>query len=319
MNEEQSNTEIKEDNYINNTLIKSALQKIKKENSKKNNTNNNQISDSDINSNQLIIKDIENLINSIKLMEKFFNYINKSKKQLNLSLERKINYIYKLASKGTNGIFTKIKKDSNESLLALFITLLKNYINEKNHEKIRKLLIMIIRLITEDIILANSLKIIVEIFINIMIIILNANQDKKYSINDEPFFFISDIIDSLILFPKEIKIDKIDNCVLSHIIDIFDKYLITPDYTNICFRGLPIWLKILENNMINPLIEEKIEKNKNKEYEKKNDDEENPMQVSNDNNDNEEKNIQQKIYDFLIKIYKFNMIDEYLQNIIIPK
>ena len=175
MNEEQSNTEIKEDNYINNTLIKSALQKIKKENSKKNNTNNNQISDSDINSNQLIIKDIENLINSIKLMEKFFNYINKSKKQLNLSLERKINYIYKLASKGTNGVFTKIKKDSNESLLALFITLLKNYINEKNHEKIKKLLLMIIRLITEDIIPANSLKIIIEIFINILIIILNSN------------------------------------------------------------------------------------------------------------------------------------------------
>ena len=314
MKKEEFNKEIKEDNYINISLIKSALENIAKESSNKKNSISNQIND--INSNQLIIKDTKSLINSIKLIEKYFNYINKTNTQLCRLLKRNINYIYKLSSKRTNRLFKKMKISSIEALLAIIIKLLGNYINEKKHYNNKYLLIMIMRLIIDDIIPVNSLKIIIEIFINILTIILNTNPDNKYSLNEYPFIFVSDIIDSFTLFPKEIKIETLANCILNHIIDIFDKYLITPNYLNICFRESPIWLKILENNMTNPLIENNGNKEDEKKDEDEEDNEENKEHVS---NDNKEKSILQKIYNFLIKIYKFDMKDEYFQNIIIPK
>ena len=315
MNKDEYYIEIKEENkFINISLIKSALNEILKEKNNNQKQNNNQVNI--INSNEIFIKDINCLMNTIKILENLIYYTNLPKLNIYRYLKRDINYIYKLASKRTDDLFQKIKITNNESILALFIELLKIYINETNHSKIKKLLIMIMRLIIDNIIPKNSFKIIIEIFINILIIILKYNPDNKFSLNDEPFNFINDIIDSLILFPKEISVDKIDNCILKDTIDIFDQYLITPNYVNICFRCSPIWLKFLENNMINPLIDNEINDNRNSKD--KNDDGDNIDKIQ-DNNDNNEENLQKKLYKFLIKIYKFDMKDDYFQNSIIPK
>jgi hypothetical protein len=306
MNKDECNLDVKEDTiFINNALINSAIMKIEKEKSKKNNCVN--ININEINSNQMIFQDTNNLVNSIKLIDNILDYIKKPNMKLFRLLKRNNNYIYQLASKRSNTMFKKIEGNYIQTLIAIFIKLLQNYINEKNHENIKKLLVMIMRLITDEIIPANSLEIIIEIYIKIFIIILDENQDNNFSLNDEPFIFINDIIDAIVFFSQKILIFKgTDNCIINNIIDIFDKYLITPNYLNISFRGSSIWLKFLENDLVSPPAENS----------KKSDNTESDKQMNKDNN---EKSFQQKIYNFLIKIYKFDMKDEYFQNSIIPK
>ena len=316
MNKDENNIEVKEEYYIIYSFIKSAINNIFKNKSKNIQNNSN---------NKIIIQDISILLNSIKNMENMTKFISKhNSKQYNL-LKRNINYINKISLNKQNKKNKQIKIEKYEIILSLFIIYLKNAINEKKHQKIKRLLLTIIRFTTENIFPTNFFSILTEIFINILIIIINNNQDFKYSLNDEPFLFINDIIESLITYPKEIKIEDTNNYILTDVIDIFDKYLITPNYVNINFRETYIWLKFLENNMINPLKENEIINNNNNVNDEENKD--NNVDVNNkDNyeekdkdNGNVKENIQKKIYYFLIKIYKFSMKDEYFQNSIMKK
>ena len=316
MNKDENNIEVKEEYYIIYSFIKSAINNIFKNKSKNIQNNSN---------NKIIIQDISILLNSIKNMENMTKFISKhNSKQYNL-LKRNINYINKISLNKQNKKNKQIKIEKYEIILSLFIIYLKNAINEKKHQKIKRLLLTIIRFTTENIFPTNFFSILTEIFINILIIIINNNQDFKYSLNDEPFLFINDIIESLITYPKEIKIEDTNNYILTDVIDIFDKYLITPNYVNINFRETYIYLKFLENNMINPLKENEIINNNNNVNDEENKD--NNVDVNNkDNyeekdkdNGNVKENIQKKIYYFLIKIYKFSMKDEYFQNSIMKK
>ena len=164
-------------------------------------------------------------------------------------------------------------------------------------------MLIIIRLIDDKIFPSNIFALISELFINILLIFLKLNSDNKYSLNDEPFILINDIVESIIKYPKEIKIENTNNYILNDIIDLFDKYLINPNYFNINFKENFIWLKFLENNMINPL-KENILINNNKDIKEL----ENNKQI-----------IQKKIFCFLTKIYKFNLKDEYFHNNILKK
>ena len=315
MNKDEYALEAKDEN-ITFSLIKSAINnifndKVKDKEINDKEINNNQIYPNNPNNiNKLYFKDIEKLLNSIKKLGNIYKYIYKHNLNPYRLYKRNTRYINKLSLIKQNRIFKKPKINQYETILALFIIYLKNFINEKNHEKIKKLLLLIIRLIADKIFPLNFFTIITEIFINILIMILNLNQEYKYSLNDEPFILIKDIIESIITYPKEIKIENIDNYILTDIIDIFDKYLITPNYSNIYFRETSIWLKFLENHMINPLKENEVNNNNDNDN-----DNDNLIQ----NNNDIKENIQKKIYFFLIKIYKFNMRDEYYQNNIMKK
>ena len=302
MNKDEYIIDIKDEN-ITFSFIKNAINNIYKDKSKNEEINN--IQNNPDNINNLFFEDIDKLLNSIKIIENIYKHIYKRNLNSYHLFKRNMRYINKLSMTKQNKIFKKLKINKYEIILAIFIIYLKNYIKDKNHDKIKKLLLIIIRLIAENIFPLNFFTIITEIFINILILILNFNSDYKYSLNDEPFILINDIIESIVTYPKEIKIENINNYILTDIIDIFDKYLITPNYLNIDFKETSIWLKFLENHMINPLKEAEIN-------------------INNDNNlihkENEKnESIQKKIYFFLIKIYKFNMKDEYFQNNIMKK
>ena len=312
MNKEE-NIEIKEEYFITFSFIKTALTNILKKQQKNKN-------------NKIIIEDIGNLLNSIKNIENLTKNISKHNSKLYNLFKRNINYINKISMHQQNNVFRQKTIEKFEIILSFFIIYLKNAINEKKHMKIKKLLLTIIRLSTENIIPTNFFPKLIEIFINVLIIILNNNQEFKYSLSDEPFIFLNDIIESLIAYPKEIKIEDKNNYILTNVIDIFDKYLITPNYLNINFRETSIWLKFLENRMINPLKEIEIINNdddniyenldNNNDINNKDNNEENIIE---NDNENIKESIQKKIYFFLIKIYKFNMKDEYFQNNIMKK
>ena len=256
------------------------------------------------NFNNINIDNINNLIDSIKKIEKIFFYIFKNQTKYYLLIKRNFAYLNKLALCKNNKIFKEIKINKIETILSFFILLLKNYLTLKRHDKIKQILLLLIRLTTENVFPSNTFSLIVEIFINLLIMIININPDKKYSVNDEPFLIINDIIETLITYPKGLKFGNLNNYILLDIISLFDKYLIIPYYPNICFKESSIYLKLLENHMLNPLEEFEIDK----------------KNINNDNNENNDiKNIQKKLYLFLIKIYKFSMKDEYFQTFIIKK
>ena len=136
MNKDEYNLEIKEDNnHITISLIKSALENIEKQNTKKTATNNNKNYDSN---SKKIFQDTKHLLNYIKVIDNIFYYINKPNMKLYRLLKRNNNYTFKLASKSSNSIFKKIKENYIEPIIALFIKLLSLYINEKSHKNIKR-------------------------------------------------------------------------------------------------------------------------------------------------------------------------------------
>ena len=258
------------------------------------------------NSKNLCVKDINNILNTLKKTEIIIKNIYKNQNIYKL-FKRNFVYLNKLTLIRAYKVFKNSKTNKTEVLLSFNISLLKNFINKKSHNKIKRILLTMMRLSIEDIFPSNTFIIIIEIFLNILITILDFNQDNKYSLNDEPFTLINDIIESLITYSKKIKNINHYNYILNDVIDLFEKYLIIPYYPNICFKESEIWLKFLEIHMLNPL----------KEFETDNN---NKNLINKDNNDmNNIENIQKKLYLFLTKIYYFSMRDEYFQSIIIPK
>ena len=301
MNKDENSLEIKEESItITFSFINTAINNIFKDKEYYKDNNNKQNY-----SNIILSEDIDNLLNSIKKLDNLYNYIYKKKSNLYILLKRNIIYLNRLSANRQNKVFKEKKINKYELILAIIIINLKNYINAKKHEKIKNLLLIIIRLIDDNIFPSNIFSLISEIFLNILLLILKINSDNKYSLNDEPFIFINDIIESIIKYPKEIRIDNINNYILTEIIDIFDKILITPNYFNINFKENLIWLKFLENQMINPLKENKIINKQNKD---------NINEI-----DKNKETIQKKIHSFLTKIYKYNLKDEYFHNNILKK
>ena len=317
MNKDEYNMENKEDNNITFSIIKTAINNIfiKKEEIKNVNEQNNSV-----NKNKIIIEDIDLLLKYVKNFDNLYKNISKENSKLYNGFKRNYRYIKNLSLNKQNKIFKELKLNRLDLLIAAVIIYLKNSINEKKHEQIKKILLIIIRLTAENIIPFNFFITITEVFIKILLTILNTNKDIKYSLNNEPFIFINDIIESLVIYPNEIKIENTNNYLLTDIIDIFDKYLITPNYLNINFRETSIWLKFLENHMINPLKEDdNIVDNDDDNDDDNENDNNNNLNNNNNNNDNIKENIQKKIYSFLTKIYKFNMRDDYFQNNIMKK
>ena len=303
MNKDENSLEAKEENIITISLINTAIKNIFKDNEQ-----NKEINDNQKYLNIILPEDIDSLLNTIKKIDSIYNYIYKKikkKSNLYILLKRKIMYLNNLSMNRQNKVFKEKKLKKYDLILAMIIVKLKNYINAKNHKNLKNILLIIIRLIDDNIFPSNIFALISEIFINILLLILNLNSDNKYSLNDEPFIFINDIIESIIKYPKDLKIENTDNYILTDIIIIFDEYLITPNYFNINFKDNLIWLKFLENHMINPLKENKIINDK--------------KNLNINDLDNNKEIIQKKIYCFLAKIYKFNLKDEYFHNNILKK
>lgn len=299
MYKDACNTENKIDKIITISLIKSSLNSVLENNSKGKEEENN---------NNIPISDVNHLIDFIQTIENLFSNMYRKKPYTYNLFKRNFKYMNKLILSPKN-----IKFNNLEIILSFFIPLLKNYINTKKHHEIQELFLLIIKYTNEKIFPSNAFKIIIEVLVQILILILNSNQEYKYCVKDEPFILINDIIETLITYQKMHKNDddknsnNNDNRILSDVIDIFDKYLITPYYTNICFKDSPLWLKLLENYVLKPSEENEIDNNKN------NNSNNDIINISNVNN------IQKKLFLFLIKIYKFSMHDEYFQDIIIQK
>ena len=170
MNKDEYIIDIKDEN-ITFSFIKNAINNIYKDKPKNEEINN--IQNNPDNVNNLLFEDIDKLLNSIKIIENIYKHIYKRNLNSYHLFKRNMRYINKLSMTKQNKIFKKLKINKFEIILAIFIIYLKNYINDKNHDKIKKLLLIIIRLIAENIFPLNFFTIITEIFINILIQIIN--------------------------------------------------------------------------------------------------------------------------------------------------
>ena len=225
------------------------------------------------------------------------------KKQLSFKIfKRNINYIAKYSIKKRVGKFKKniyTTNNQKNSLLFFIIPILKIFIENKNHKNIRKILLILIKFWTENIIPYEVFITTVELLLNLLIYILKSNNDCFYYINDEPFNLINDIIIALISYPDKIKIENYDSYILTDILNLFDKYLFSQCHTNIILSETPIWLKLLEIKFFTPSYKRDIFINKD------------------DNSKCNRIEMQKRLYSFLNKIYKFSMKCEYIENIII--
>ena len=308
MNKDEYNIENKDENKITISFIKTAINNVLMRYQNINDIKEKQKSSKAIN--EILISDLGNLINSIENFEKFYKNLYKYNSNSFLLLKKNIIYIIKQSLNKQNKIFKEVKINKFEFFFGIFILYLKNSINEKKHEFTKKLFLIIIRLTSEKVIPQDFFPLLIEIFLNILIIIINSNQDYKFCVSDEPFTIINDIIESFVIFSKEIKLNIINNCLIRDIIDIFEEYLITPHYLNINFKSSSIWLKFLEDYTFSPIKEEEEEEN--------DDDIDKDKERLNKINIKDE-TIQKKVYSFLINIYLFNMRVEYFQNDIMKK
>ena len=67
----------------------------------------------------------------------------------------------------------------------------------------------------------------IELLLNLLINLLKSNKDCFYNINDEPFNILNDIIVALISYSEEIKIEDLNQYILTDIINLFERYLQT--------------------------------------------------------------------------------------------
>lgn len=99
-------------------------------------------------------------------------------------------------------------KDKANSLLHFIIPAFKIFIENKNHENIKKILLILIKFSTEAILHYELFTITIELILNSLANLLKSNSDDFFYINEEPFNVINDIINALITYPKEIKIEN---------------------------------------------------------------------------------------------------------------
>ena len=253
-------------------------------------------------SKKLILKiNVDNLINFSQKFENLYNICyNKNPKSFRI-FKRRINHLIKLL---INKKDIKFKKYNNicdeEKKLFIIIALMKIFINEDSKFKIKKLLLFLIKSSTEKEIFYEIFFLIIELLLNIFVNILQTNKQNFYSINEEPFCLIEDIINAIISYPELIEIKDPNKYIIGNIIDLFDNYLFLPNHPNINLNQCTLWLKLLENHMFIPVNQNEI------------------INMNNyiDANINKRLEIQDKLLDFLTKIYKFSMRNNYMENIL---
>ena len=149
----------------------------------------------------------EKILAFLKKIENLYNRIFIEKQNSFHLLKRNIKYFGKNAIKRKDIKFKKnifYNNDPDNSLLCFIILILKKFTEEKNHNSIRKIFLILIKFIAEKILPYNIFTTTIEIILLILINILKSNINTLYYINDEPFNIINDIIIALISYPNEI-------------------------------------------------------------------------------------------------------------------
>ena len=194
-----------------------------------------------------------------------------------IKFRKKINFIAKKLYYLNNETIIKIKNSSNIKINISFLInaqfLLKNLINEKNHIYIQKFFKILNLFQYYDIISLITFKFIVELYINIFCELIL--ESSHY------LLFINDIIESFAKFPFKIENNnkKTDNNQFTAIIYIFQEYFVNDSNMKMKISKSLIWLKLLGNKMISYL-------------------------------DNKED--LNKLYKFLVDIYKYNISVNFL-------
>ena len=239
----------------------------------------------------LFIKQINNNINNyynkFNINNHRYNFCfndnnNKYYIKSNIKFKKKINYILKklcLTEKEDKQNFSfklksKNKTDINFLINSIFI--LKNLINEKNHNCLRDYILFIIFIKYYNIIPINTYIFIIEFYVNVFIDLIK--QKSKY------IKFIDDLIEAIIKFPFKIKKNNMNNNdnIFMSIISLFEKYFVNDIEIKIKINKSLIWPKLLSNKMI-PNLEYNI------------------------NNIDDNNKYLNKLFLFLVNIYKYNL------------
>jgi len=226
----------------------------------------------------IVNKKFESFYQKIK-NKKYF--IAKFRKFFNLSLNTKIR-IKKSNDNTRIGII-------ETSLINLSIYILRNYIINKQHNKIQEYLKILLFFISNDVLKIEQFVFLLELLFKSILHILNNNNNinnsyQTYRLNEEPLLFIKDIIKTIINYPLDI---SKNNIYIKELIDLFNNFFELAQQQDIFIIKDNLWLKLFESS--------KIEENNLKIYEDEN------------NNHFEE------INNFLIKMYR-KQIPQYFYN-----
>ena len=203
------------------------------------------------------------------------NFFNKTNKKFRLNINFMIKKLLTTDKKGKKYLGLKIKLSDKTNIYFLINSLfiLKNLINDNNHICLKNLLLFFIFLKYSGIISLNFYKFIIEFYINIFINLIV--QKIKY------IEFIDDLIEAIIRFPFKIKIDGDDN-ILIQIITLFEQYFINDIEIKMKINNSLIWQKLLGNKLMENLSYDQIDTN-------------------------EKNNYLNKLFLFLVNIYKYNL------------
>ena len=276
--------EQKNKNYFSLDLIKKSLIDLKDINKSFGNINNEKIMD--------FSKKFENMY--IKILSQ--------KKHIFRKIKNKIRYfgkyiLLKKDIKLKNNLLTIHNQE--KTLFFFIIPILKIVLNTKKHHFIQKMLLLSIKFFIRKMLPYEIFISTIELLLNLLINLLKSNKDCFYNINDEPFNILNDIIVALISYSEEIKIEDLNQYILTDIINLFERYLFSKNFPNIILGNSPIWIKLLQNKMVSSTDLKEFLNNKD------------------DIKINNKKLVQKKLYSFLIKIYKFSLKNDYFDNIII--
>ena len=219
---------------------------------------------------------INNFYEKINYNNKCFNVENKIKKY-STKIKRNFKCFYKTLYFSDNSnnfnnnkldlIKNKIKKDFCIIINSIFI--LKQYINENKHLELQKYLKVLVYFQYIDIISLNEFKFILEFYINIFkdLIIIKTHY----------LSFIEDLIEAMINNPYINKQNN-SNDIYIFLINLFEEYFVNNYEMKIKISKSNIWLKLLSNKIIN-----------------------------NEGVQDTSEIISNKIYKFLVDIYKYNL------------
>jgi len=249
-------------------------------------------------------KHIDKIINFSKKVETYYNSKLLRNKKFFLIFKKRIIFIIRYIIKHKD---TKLKKNiynhnnKDLSLLYIIIPLIKICICAQNRKNIKKILSLLFKFCLDKVLPYKIFIITIEVILDMLTNILKSNNDHFYTINDEPFNLINDIVIALTSFPEEIKTENNNYNIIIDVINLLDQYLFSHNYTNIILTETPIWLKLLENQ--NFISSDLIDSLNNENIELL----------------NSRKTLEEKLNSFLIKIYQFSLRSEYFENVIIKK
>ena len=190
-------------------------------------------------------KKIDTLYNSPRINQIFYN--NFTKYFLLTINNKKINHNIVI---NANNI-QNIKKND---IIIFSIYILKSYFNQRFHSSIQKYIKILILLSLNNIFDFQSLRILLEIFLNSILDLPCFNSSLGiFDFKNEPLLFVNDIIESIINYPVYILKDK---NFMKEILTLFKNLKEKIKNKNIIIQKDIIWLKILENSLINYKLED---------------------------------------------------------------